>query len=45
MYPGVDIADWYTYEGFGTRMAENLLLSLGYFTDDELEARRQISAV
>ncbi len=41
MYPGTDVADWYTYEGFGTRMAENLLLSLGYFTDDEIRARRK----
>ncbi len=41
MYPGTEVADWYSYEGFGTRMAENLLLSLGYFTDGELEQRRQ----
>jgi molybdopterin-guanine dinucleotide biosynthesis protein A len=41
MYPGAEIADWYSYEEFGTRMAENLLLSLGYFTDEELQARRQ----
>ncbi len=40
MYPGEDVGDWYSYEDFGTRMAENLLLSLGYFTDQELEARR-----
>ena len=40
MYPGAEIADWYSYEGFGTRMAENLLLSLGYFTDAEIAARR-----
>jgi len=40
MYPGETVADWYSYEGFGTRMAENLLLSLGYFTDDELEQRQ-----
>lgn len=40
MYPGEDIGDWYSYEGFGTRMAESLLLSLGYFTDEELQARR-----
>ena len=40
MYPGSDVEDWYSYEGFGTRMAENLLLSLGYFTDDEIAARR-----
>jgi hypothetical protein len=41
MYPGDDVADWYSYEGFGTRMAENLLLSLGYFSDEELELRRR----
>jgi CTP:molybdopterin cytidylyltransferase MocA len=41
MYPGEEIADWYSYEGFGTRMAENLLLSLGYFTEAELEARKK----
>jgi molybdopterin-guanine dinucleotide biosynthesis protein A len=41
MYPGTEVADWYTYEGFGTRMAENLLLSLGYFTDEEVRARRK----
>jgi bifunctional UDP-N-acetylglucosamine pyrophosphorylase/glucosamine-1-phosphate N-acetyltransferase len=41
MYPGAEVADWYTYEGFGTHMAENLLLSLGYFTDEELRARRK----
>jgi hypothetical protein len=41
MYPGEEIADWYTYEGFGTRMAENLLLSLGYFTEEELQTRRE----
>lgn len=41
MYPGKEIADWYSYEGFGTRMAENLLLSLGYFTEAELEARKE----
>lgn len=43
MYPGDDVADWYSYEGFGTRMAENLLLSLGYFTDEELQRRRERS--
>ena len=41
MYPGNEVADWYSYEGFGTRMAENLLLSLGYFTEQELQARRE----
>ncbi|NOX55902.1 MAG: NTP transferase domain-containing protein [Planctomycetes bacterium] len=41
MYPGEDVADLYAYEGFGTHMAESLLLSLGYFTDEELQARRE----
>ncbi len=40
MYPGDSVADWYSYEDFGTRMTENLLLSLGYFSDDELQTRR-----
>jgi len=40
MYPGAEIVDWYSYEGFGTRMAENVLLSLGYFSDVEIAARR-----
>jgi hypothetical protein len=41
MYPGEDVSDWHTYEGFGTRMSETLLLSFGYFSDEELERRRQ----
>jgi hypothetical protein len=41
MYPGREISDWNSYEGFGTRMSETLLLSLGYFNDDELENRRK----
>ncbi len=41
LYPGEEIADLHTYEQFGTRMSENLLLSLGYFSDEELEARRK----
>jgi hypothetical protein len=42
MYPGEEVSDWHSYEGFGTRMSETLLLSLGYFSDQELEhaARR-----
>ena len=40
MYPGEDISDWHTYEEFGTRMSESLLLSLGYFSDEELQRRR-----
>lgn len=41
MYPGEDIADWNTYEEFGTRMSESLLLSLGYFSDEEVQRRRE----
>lgn len=41
MYPGADVSDWHSYEGFGTRMSENLLLSLGYFSDEEIETRRR----
>lgn len=41
MYPGEDVSDMSTYEKFGTRMSEGLLLSLGYFSDEELEARRR----
>jgi hypothetical protein len=41
MYPGEEVADLHTYEEFGTRMSESLLLSLGYFSEDELEARRR----
>ncbi len=40
-YPGEEVADWYSYEGFGTRMAENLLLSLGYFTAEEIQTRKE----
>ncbi len=40
MYPGAEISDWHSYEGFGTRMSETLLLSLGYFSDEEIETRR-----
>ena len=43
MYPGKDVSDWNSYEGFGTRMSETLLLSLGYFSDEELENRRKRS--
>ncbi len=42
MYPGEEIIDWYSYESFGTQLAENLLLSLGYFTDDEINRRREL---
>ncbi len=41
MYPGAEVSDWYTYEEFGSRMAERLLLALGYFSDGELRARRE----
>lgn len=41
MYPGEEISDLHSYEGFGTRMSENLLLSLGYFSEQELESRRR----
>jgi len=41
MFPGEEISDWHTYEEFGTRMSESLLLSLGYFSDEELQRRRE----
>lgn len=41
MYPPGDVDNVYKYEAFGTRMAEHLLLSLGYFSDEELRARKQ----
>lgn len=41
MYPGEEISDWNTYEEFGTRMSESLLLALGYFSDEELQRRRE----
>jgi hypothetical protein len=41
MYPGEEISDWNTYEEFGTKMSESLLLALGYFTDEELQRRRE----
>jgi CTP:molybdopterin cytidylyltransferase MocA len=41
MYPGEEISDWNTYEEFGTRMSETLLLALGYFSDEELQRRRE----
>ncbi len=40
LYPGEHVSDLNAYEEFGTRLSESLLLSLGYFSDDELEARR-----
>lgn len=41
MYPGEHVADLHTYEQFGTRMSEHLLLSLGYFSEEEIELRRK----
>jgi CTP:molybdopterin cytidylyltransferase MocA len=41
MYPGECICDWHSYEEFGTRMSEGLLLSLGYFSEEELQRRRE----
>lgn len=41
MYPGAEVLDLYAYEEFGTHMSESVLLSLGYFSDDELQARRR----
>jgi len=41
MYPGEEISDWHRYEVFGTRMSEELLLSLGYFSQEELDERRR----
>ena len=43
MYPSEDICDLHAYEQFGTHMSETLLLSLGYFSNEELERRRQTS--
>jgi len=40
MYPGEEISDLHAYEQFGTHMSETLLLSLGYFSNEELEQRR-----
>ncbi|MDD3586563.1 MAG: hypothetical protein PHQ75_05230, partial [Thermoguttaceae bacterium] len=41
MYPGDDVCDPYSYEEFGTRMSRRVLLGLGYFSEEELENRRQ----
>ena len=41
MYPDDEVSDINTYEKFGTRMSEELLLSLGYFSDEELAERRR----
>jgi bifunctional UDP-N-acetylglucosamine pyrophosphorylase/glucosamine-1-phosphate N-acetyltransferase len=39
-YPDDQVSDVHSYERFGTRMSESLLLSLGYFSDEELAARK-----
>ncbi|MDD5676618.1 MAG: NTP transferase domain-containing protein [Kiritimatiellae bacterium] len=41
MYPDETVNDVYKYEEFGTRMAEQLLLSLGYFSDAEIRTRKE----
>ena len=41
MYPSDEVDSVYKYEAFGTRMAEQLLLSLGYFSDSELRTRKE----
>lgn len=41
LYPGEEVSDFHTYEAFGTRMAEHRLLSLGYFSEGEIEERRR----
>lgn len=40
MYPGDEVSDMHAYEEFGTRMSETLLLSLGYFSEEEVNRRR-----
>jgi len=39
LYPGVEVSNWHAFESFGTRMAEQLLLSLGYFSEKEVRDR------
>jgi hypothetical protein len=41
MYPPAEVDSIYKYEAFGTHMAEQLLLSLGYFSDSEICARKK----
>ncbi|MDD4017100.1 MAG: NTP transferase domain-containing protein [Kiritimatiellae bacterium] len=41
MYPSDDVDSIYKYEAFGTHMAEQLLLSLGYFSDSEIRIRKE----
>jgi hypothetical protein len=38
-YPAEEIDSAAAYEPFGTRLSENLLLSMGYFSDEELKTR------
>ncbi len=42
LYPSEEVHDIYSYEEFGTKMSAKLLLSLGYFSDEELETRRRM---
>lgn len=41
MHPPMEVANLHAYEEFGTRMSETLLLSLGYFSDEELRTRME----
>lgn len=41
LFPSDDVNNLHTYEAFGSRLSENLLLSLGYFSDDELKTRQK----
>ncbi len=39
MYPPEEVSSLHAYEEFGTQMSETILLSLGYFSDEELKTR------
>jgi len=41
MFPGEEVAGWHAFEAFGTRLNVEVLLSLGYFSDEELARRRE----
>ncbi|NLL83256.1 MAG: NTP transferase domain-containing protein [Lentisphaerae bacterium] len=41
MFPSAEVDCLTKYESFGTHLAEHLLLSLGYFSDGEIRARRE----
>lgn len=41
MYPPEEVDNVSKYEAFGTHLAEQLLLSLGYFSEAEIRARKQ----